>query len=720
MQQPQAELEGTLEYIIYQNEANGWSVVRLAVDGQPVTATGPLFGVHAGERLRLQGGWVTNRDYGEQFEVHSYLALMPDTLTGIERYLASGFIPGIGKETAARIVEAFGLEVIDVLDREPERLTKVSGIGKKRARAMAEGWKRHRQIKDVMIFLQSHGVSAAFAARIYKVYGNEAVARIKADPYRLSEDVFGIGFKSADSIARSLGMEDHAPQRLRAGLLHVLAMYSDRGHVCVRRPELLKSAAEQLDDCPPDLLQDALGTLTTEARVVSEMHDGEFLIYHAALHGAETGVARLLSSLHTPPPLNLAPASSLERFERLHDLTLAAEQVHAVELSVEHQVLIITGGPGTGKTTIIRAILDLFEDADLTMALCAPTGRAAKRMTETTGREAKTIHRLLEFSPHNQCFERNEEKPLDCDALIVDEMSMVDIVLCYRLLLALPTRARLVLVGDADQLPSVGPGTVLKDLIASKAVPCIQLKHIFRQAEQSSIVRNAHRINEGLAPELQPDPGSDFFFIRREDPDEAVATITELVQHNIPESFGLDAKRDIQVLAPMHRGTLGVSRLNEALQAALNPGAPGLRLGAMKLTVGDRVMQMVNNYDLGVFNGDLGFVEEIQGETRLCVSFDGRPVWYESADLAQLSLAYACSIHKSQGNEYPAVVLALHTQHYVMLRRTLLYTAITRGKRLVVIVGSPRAIPLAVNRTESSTRLGLLDQRLTQLTAGTD
>jgi exodeoxyribonuclease V alpha subunit len=714
-----AILEGVLDKVTFASEETAWSVVRVAVTGrrEPVTAVGNLLGVQPGESLRLTGQWVTDKKYGEQFRVESYVTLAPATLVGIQRYLGSGLVRGMGKVMASRLVDHFGLRTLEVIDTEPERLLEVEGIGPVRSEEIRKAWIEQREIKQVMIFLQSHGVSTLHATKIYKRYKDRAVALVRENPYRLAADIFGIGFKTADAIAHNLGIAKTSPERAKAGLLFALSTLQDEGHTGYPRGPLVERAAALLE-IDAVIVEDAVRALHEAGEIVLEKEAGDDheAVFAKAMHDLEAGVAELLArSLARPvSPLRIDIPRALAWFEEQHHIELAAEQREAISRAITEKILVVTGGPGTGKTTLIKGVIQILEKKGRYIVLTAPTGRAAKRMAETTGREAKTVHRLLEYSPRTLAFERNAAHPIDAELLILDEMSMVDTSLVFHLLSALSADCQLVLVGDVDQLPSVGPGNVLMDLIRSGSVPVVRLSHIFRQAEKSLIVVNAHRVNEGKLPTAKTDGGEgDFFFVEKEDPAEILETIKTLIQERIPRKFGVDAVEDIQVLSPMQKGMLGAAQLNVELQRALNPSGPSVTRGQRTFRTNDKVMQLRNNYDLDVFNGDIGRIRSIDESERIVVvDFDGRSVTYDEGDLDELVCAYACSIHKSQGSEYPCVIIPLHTQHYVMLRKNLLYTAITRGKRLVVIVGSKRALSSAVRNGEADARFTRLANRL--------
>lgn len=719
----ESTLEGVLERVVFANEENAWSVVRLTVPGQrdPVTAVGNLLGVQPGENLRLTGAWVQDPKYGRQFKVGSYQTVAPATLSGIEKYLSSGLIRGIGKGLAGRLVQAFGMETLDVIESRPERLREVEGIGPQRSAAIQRAWVEQRDIKDVMVFLQSHGVSTSFAIKVYKAYGAQAIHVVRENPYRLAIDIHGIGFKTADTIATSLGISPTAPQRIEAGTLHLLGEGADRGHVFLPRQQLQEDAGKLLgaevwrvDQAIAALAES--GQVVVEASPAAPDDPAEAAISLKPLHTAEAGIAaRIRALLIQPPlPLEIDLDRALEWFEKQERIALAGEQRQAIRAGLTRKVLVITGGPGTGKTTLVRGIVRILEKKGQKILLAAPTGRAAKRLAEATEGEAATIHRLLEFNAQTRGFDRNRERPLSGDLLIVDEASMLDTVLAYHLLRAVPDAGRLILVGDVDQLPSVGPGSVLADLIRSDAVEVVRLTEIFRQAQRSLIVVNAHRVNQGHMPVLESvDSDGDFFFFERRTPEEIVETVCQLVAKRIPAGFRLDPVEQIQVLTPRNRGPLGTEALNARLRDLLNPEGAAVTRGGQTLRVGDKVMQVRNNYDLEVFNGDIGRVAAIDEEEHLVrVAMDGRQVVYDFASLDELVLSYACTIHKSQGSEYPCVVIPLHTTHYLMLQRNLLYTAVTRARRLAILVGEEQALRIAIGNRRVKTRLTRLAERL--------
>ena len=720
--EPQAQQEtivGTVDRIIFTNAENGFSVFRLlALERGPITAVGHLLGVQKGETLRLTGRWVHDRRFGRQFQVESYLTVQPTTLTGIKNYLSSDLVKGIGKEMADRLVTHFGLATLDVIDNEPERLTEVPGIGKVRSEKILQAWSKQRSIRQVMVFLQSNGISSHYALKIYKRYGDQAVAWVRENPFRLAQEIPGIGFRSADRIARDLGVSAESSHRLAAGLRYAAQESAQQGHVFTEEGRLCQMAADLLEVDPqtlPKTLEDLIRS--NEMIAVPLPSQQGRAIYLPSLELAERGVAEWLRALqtHETEPLEVDIERAIGWFEKREKIQLAPQQRQALKVAVENKVMILTGGPGTGKTTLVRGILSILEHKGLTIQLAAPTGRAAKRLSETTGRPAKTLHRLLEYQPKDRLFARGPDHPIDADLVVVDEASMLDTVLTYNLLKAVPLHGRLILVGDVDQLPSVGPGRVLADLIESQKIEVVRLSEIFRQAQQSLIVVNAHRVRQGEMPRSPSrEAGGDFFWIQREDPQAVLDTVKHLVAERIPKSFGFDPMHAIQLLTPMRRGVLGTRSLNAELQALLNPtGQTASTRGGRTFRVGDRIMQMRNNYDLDVFNGDIGHIQAIDSETEILkIDFEGQKVNYPLDIIDDLVLAYACSVHKSQGSEYPCVVFVLHSQHYMLLERNLLYTGLTRGRQLVVVVGNQRALQLAVRRQSSVRRSSLLGPRL--------
>ena len=775
-------IQGTVDRIVFAGSDGAFTVARLKVDwtSEPLTVVGGLLGVPVGARLRVTGRHESTPRFGPQFRITGFTEIAPATLEGMRKYLGSGLIKGIGPEFATRIVERFGIETLELLDRDPGRISEVPGIGPARAKAIRDAWSAQREVRKVMVFLQGYGVSPAFAARIYKRYGVAAVALLRENPYRLAFDVWGIGFLSADKLASALGIARESDVRVEAGVRHVLEEASTAGDVFVPRARLCRKAAALLEVDEP-LAEAAIGRLGRSGELVIEarpeitaMDEGE-AIYVTALYQAEAALAAGLARLRkggdvqagatagagaagaagAGAPLSIDVERAVAWYEKQAGIALAPQQAEAVRQALRENLLVVTGGPGVGKTTIVRGIVAILGKKGLRVALAAPTGRAAKRLSEATGQPALTLHRLLEWRPAEGAFGRRGDRPLEVDALVVDEASMLDVRLGADLLAALATGTRLILVGDVDQLPSVGPGTVLRDVIESGVVPTVRLTEIFRQAGESLIVVNAHRIHQGLGPELGAAPAEgvpnrvdrrDFFFMEEADPVRAAELIRDLVVTRLPRRYGL-AVQDVQVLTPMHRGELGAANLNQLIQTALTSEAPGLARGGRSFRVGDKVMQVRNDYEKDVFNGDIGQVHAVTGGAPavaaaeadgaaaaaeggrsseedggdeassalgnvLVVRFDDREVTYGQGELDELQLAYAATIHKSQGSEYPAVVIPIHTQHFVMLQRNLLYTAVTRARRLVVLVGTRKALSLAVRNADVEARGSRLDVRL--------
>jgi exodeoxyribonuclease V alpha subunit len=720
-------VEGEVQRVTFESKESSFRVIKLAVAGKTerlaVVGTFPHLAV--GARVRVRGTMITDKKYGDQLKAVSVTEILPSTLDGVERYLGSGVVPGIGEKLAKRIVTTFGLDTLRVLDEEPHRLGEIAGLGHKRALLVAKAWGEQKSQRDVMVFLQGHDVSAALATRIWKRFGPSAVDVVTRNPYALALEVWGIGFLTADRLAGALGLSKESPERLRAGLYQVLHDATEGGHIYTPATELISSAAKLLeldesDSSTEARLHEATQALGVSGHAVTEVVGRDRLVFEGRMYAAERRLARRAVELVSAVALPLDGAKeAVGLFERQAGVELAEEQGAAVLRAAQTPLLVITGGPGVGKTTIVKAILTVFDRAGIVTRLAAPTGRAAKRMSDATGREATTLHRLLEFDPKHSTFKRDARRPIAAQAVIVDEVSMVDLLLADALFQAVEVGTRLVLVGDVDQLPSVGPGAVLRDVIASGRVPCVRLSRIFRQAKESLIVVNAHRINAGEPP-LAPPPGheADFFVIERRDPEAAKRTIVELVTKRIPAKFGLDPVRDVSVLTPMHRGPAGTVALNEALQEALNPQGDALVRRGRTFRRGDKVMQLKNDYDRGVYNGDVGIVLAADPEEgTLTVGYDSlqggaleREVTYDASNLDELTLGYAQSIHKSQGSEYGGVVIPLLTSHFVMLSRNLLYTAVTRGKRLVVLVCDPRATALALSldrKDERRSRLAL-------------
>jgi exodeoxyribonuclease V alpha subunit len=725
----EASLRGQLERVTFNNEENGYSVFRMAVKGNPdlVTAVGFCEKHMPGEELELCGAWTNHPKFGRQFQFSACKSIMPSTVDGIRRYLGSGLVKGVGPRMAERIAKAFGERTLEVLDTSPDDLLGVKGISSKLLDSIKQSWESQKEVRSVMLFLQSNGMSPRFAAKIFSVYGAETILTVKENPYKLADDIFGIGFLTADKVASNLGISRESPMRLDAGVQYALSALVNEGHVYAPR-EILAGRASELLGVGAEMTDAAISRAASENALVTDMitPDGEATVeavYLPPYYVAERKSARKLASLLRRDYLSELDLKRIPDIKRamawvldVMKIELAEKQREALELAMTSKVMIMTGGPGTGKTTLIRAIIGILGARGLSIELAAPTGRAAKRMSEATGHEARTIHRLLEYNGRLGAFSRNQNTPLECDLLVVDEASMIDSILFFHLLRAVNQDARLILVGDIDQLPSVGPGSVLKDLIGSGVVPVAELNEIFRQAQKSGIVVNAHRVNRGLMPNISPANAdlSDFYFVRQEDPEKCVEMILALIRERIPERFGLDPMHDVQVLTPMHRGSLGSSNLNTALQEALNPGdKPAIEREGRLFKAGDKVMQIRNDYDKDVYNGDIGFIRVADPDAGiLSVEVDGRLITYERPELDELIHAYAVSIHKSQGSEYPAVIIPIHTQHYVLLQRNLLYTAITRGKKLVVIVGTKKALAIAVANDDTKHRYTYLGERL--------
>ena len=764
-------LSGILERIVYENPENGYTVGRFSARGHSelVTIVGNLASVNAGESLLLSGEWTNNPKYGYQFQIDRYETIQPANVLGIRKYLGSGMIKGIGTKMATRIVSKFGMDTIDVIEQTPEKLAAVEGIGNKRVKMIQQAWEEQREIKNVMLFLQSHNVSTSHATKIYKTYQNEAIPIVTENPYRLADDIYGIGFVTADTIAQKLGIDKNDPHRIQAGIKYVLSQKADEGHVFQHPDELIAACGDILEQ-EQQTIEMGILALNQKEEVVLSSEDGQVeiiaerseindwlnsgtkktkpleeniyieicdetedhadeqepnqllntdensAVYLAPFYYAEMGVVnqfmRLLSSGKRRSS-QIDISASLTQLETEMDIQFASQQKEAIIAALTKKALILTGGPGTGKTTTTIGMIQLFEAERRRIVLAAPTGRAAKRISETTDREAKTIHRLLEFSPHENGFKRNRENPLDADVVIIDEMSMVDIVLMNRLMQAIPTHATVILIGDTDQLPSVGAGNVLKGLIDSRRIPVVRLTEIFRQAQQSMIVTNAHLINTGDTPLLSGAKDRNFFFIEEEEPEEVVHQITSLISDRLPRHYSYHPIDDIQLLCPMRRGILGSENFNTCLQEVLNPNTDESLRGWHTFRNGDKVMQIRNNYDYDVFNGDIGRIVEIdQIEKIVDVRFPDKQVAYDIADLNELVLAYATTVHKAQGSEYPVVVIPLHTQHYIMLQRNLLYTGITRAKEMVVIVGTKQALSICVRNNQVMKRNSYLAERL--------
>ncbi len=705
------KLRCVVEHITYQNPENGWSVMRVKVKDykELVTLTGSLLDVPVGSVLLCDGDWRVDSRYGQQFVVQSWTEVMPATIYGIEKYLGSGLVKGIGPVFAKSIVSKFGTDTLNVIDNEPDRLLEVPKLGKKRVERIKESWEKQKDIKEVMVFLQGYGVSTAFAAKIYRKYEKESIKKVKDNPYQLADDIWGIGFKTADGIASKMGYEKNDPRRCRSGILYTLNQLAEDGHVYAEQDQLVETATKLLEAEEVSVREVLASMIETKDVIV----DNE-VVYLPPFYYAEDGSAKRLDTLLKAIysiDYSVAAEPEIEYGAKPSGIVYDDVQQAAIQKAMDSKVMVLTGGPGTGKTTTTQGIIEAFKARKKTILLAAPTGRAAKRMTEATGMEAKTIHRLLEYSPM-EGYKRNEENPLEGDVLIVDECSMIDIMLFYNLMKAIPEKMRLILVGDIDQLPSVGAGNVLRDIIDSNMIPVVRLTRIFRQAQTSRIVMNAHAINAGNFPNIQNGHESDFFFIKQENPDEIVKLIIGLVRDRLSKKYGYPPK-EIQVLTPMQRGTVGAANLNIELQNALNPSGPSLARGGYTYRQGDKVMQIRNNYDKSVFNGDIGYITAVDtNERTLNVTFDSRLVEYDVSELDELVLAYAVTIHKSQGSEFPVVVMPVTMKHFVMLQRNLIYTGITRAKKICVLVGTTKALAYAVHNQTVSKRNTMLKERL--------
>ncbi|HPC65770.1 MAG TPA: ATP-dependent RecD-like DNA helicase [Syntrophorhabdaceae bacterium] len=721
------EIKGQIERITFNNEENGYTIARMRIQGRKdlITVIGTMYSISPGEVLKAYGYWDNHPKYGEQFRITSYETLLPATSKGIERYLGSGMIKGIGPVMAKRLVSRFKEETLRIIEEDIERLKEVEGIGEKRVEMIKKAWEEQKEIRDVMIFLQGNGVSPTYAVKIYRHYKNDSIRVVRENPYRLAMDIFGIGFKTADKIAEKMGIPKDSQIRSEAGIMHILHELSDDGHVYYPYGPLIEKCCEALD-VEGDKIPLALDAISREGKVIiddrfiDKEKDGDHkskAVYLAKYHVSETGIAqRLKKLLSTPKQMRLVNIDdAMTWVQRVLRIEFSPKQLEAVRDAIHSKVMIITGGPGTGKTTIIKAIISIYEKMGQRVLLAAPTGRAAKRMTEATEHEAKTIHRLLEYSPSNGQFKKNEANPLDGDLLIIDEASMIDTIMMYHLLKAVKTKTTLIFVGDADQLPSVGAGNTLKDIIDSGYIPTVRLNEIFRQSKESMIIVNAHRVNKGEMPYLKRgfNKNEDFFFAEIEDPEEVVRYIVYLCREAVPSRFGYNPVDDIQVLTPMHKGLAGVANLNRELQQALNPEGMELVRAGKVFRVGDKVMQIRNNYEKDVYNGDIGRIVSIDQEVQeVCVDYDSRIIKYEFLELDEIILAYAISVHKSQGSEYPVIIMPVLTQHYMLLQRNLIYTGITRGKRLVFIVGTKKALSIAIRNNKPLNRFTMLRERL--------
>ena len=716
------QVQGTVERVTFHSEDTGFCVLRVKTKTQreAVTVIGSSASIAAGEYIECQGEWVNDKKHGPQFKAQQLKAIAPTTLEGIEKYLGSGMVRGIGPHLAKKLIKAFGDQVFEVIEKTPKRLTELEGIGRKRQKNIVKAWAQQKSIRDIMVFLQSYGVGTARAVRIYKTYGKQAIDKVKENPYRLALDIRGIGFKTADTLAMELGISNDSPIRAQAGVRHALQELCDRGHCAVEVKQLMR-ASQQLLAIPVSIIEQAIVHEIQAENIVQDCIDGQDCIYPISLYRAEKNASEhmLRLSAQTPPWGAVNTKKEIPWVEGQTGLELAASQCEAIETVLKSKLSIITGGPGVGKTTLVNSLLKIIKAKDLRISLCAPTGRAAKRLTETTGISAKTIHRLLDFDPSIYGFRHDQDNPLLIDILVVDEASMIDIALFNNLLKAVPDHAAIIFVGDIDQLPSVGSGAVLSDLIKSEVITTVRLTEIFRQAKNSKIIVNAHRINQGGMPLENSMENNDFFIMYANTPEDVHQKLIDVVSVRLPKHYQCDSARDIQVLTPMNKGGLGSRGLNIDLQAQLNKAeGPKITRFGSTFSVGDKVIQMTNNYDKEVFNGDIGFIEYIDTEEGVLeIRFDQAIKEYETNELDDISLAYAISIHKSQGSEFPFIVIPLVTQHYALLARNLLYTGITRGKKLVVIIGQKRAVEMAIQNNKESNRLTNLAGRLKQVMA---
>lgn len=703
-------LRCVVERITYQNAENGYTVLKCAVKNYKdlVTVVGTMPDTHVGSVLSLEGFWKVDAKYGRQFSVQKFEETLPATVYGIEKYLGSGLIKGIGPKFARRIVEKFGKDTLEVIEENPNALIEVEGIGKVRVERIKTSWQEQKEIKNIMLFLQGHEVSTSHATKIFKAYGSESISIVKENPYRLADDIWGIGFKTADSIAAKMGIEKDRFIRLRSGILYTLNKLAESGHCYAVREQLMEKAVQLLEVDAPKL-EITLDEMIRTGDVIKE----EEAIYLPPFYFSETGCAKsMLRLLERERKVRVNPDEIVQKVIRQSAISYDEIQLEAIRTAISSKIMVLTGGPGTGKTTTTMGIISAYQMAGCRILLAAPTGRAAKRMSEATGMEAKTIHRLLEFKPP-EGYQKNEDKPLDGDVLILDECSMVDVILMYNLLKAIPEHMSLILVGDTDQLPSVGAGNVLKDVMDSGRIPVVRLTRIFRQAQGSRIIMNAHRINKGEAIDMRGGKESDFFFAGKETNEEVVDTLVKYCSQNLPNYYHVDAFRDIQVLTPMQKGTCGAANLNQILQEAMNPTRIFLHRGGTQYRLHDKVMQIRNDYDKEVFNGDIGTVTRVDMEEReLTVDFDGRNVVYDVAELDELVLAYAVTIHKAQGSEYPIVVMPFTMSHFVMLQRNLLYTGVTRAKKILVLIGEKKAVYYAIKNEKTTERNTKLAERL--------
>jgi exodeoxyribonuclease V alpha subunit len=706
MEKDEKNIRGVLEKIVFKNPDSGYMVGKIRLeDDELVTVVGKVFELQCGEELEIQGEWIVNKTYGKQFEIKKVKAHTPSTTTGIENYLGSGLIKGVGPVMAKKIVEKFGKDTLDILDGDPEKLSGIGGIGQKRIEQIIRSWKKHKKIREVMIFLQSYGISNTYAAKIYNTYGENAVSVIKINPYRLAEDIFGIGFKTADDIALKVGIPADSIFRIKAGIIYLLHRAEDNGHCFLPAEEMITVSSDFLRS-DLSIINNAIDLLQKEEKIIIVKDGDGDKIYLRSLYLSEIFVSKKILELNDvdEDKDNRTGRESLYRrliseIAEKDGILLDETQVNAIIIALTERIMIITGSPGTGKSTILNFIIKILEKEKKKFVMAAPTGRASKRMTETTGRESKTIHRLLNFNPKLNRFLKDEENPIDADIIIIDEASMLDIRLMKNLLSAIKSDSSLIFVGDIDQLPSVGPGYVLGDIIKSGTVPVCELKKIYRQEGQSQIIRNAHKVRDGEFPYIKNKDSDDFFFLEKNDPEETVSLILHLLTNKIPSSFGMDPLTDVQILVPTNKGVCGVINLNSRIQKVLNPGDTGLLHGNRWFKTGDKVIQLKNNYDKDIYNGDIGIISNIDMELKeASIDYDGRKVDYSFYEMDEINHSYAISIHKSQGSEFKCIIIPLLTSHYMLLQRNLLYTALTRARELAILVGSKKAIGIAVNK----------------------
>ena len=709
-------LKGTIEKIVFRNEENGYVVAKISSNSHEenlLTIVGNMASVNVGENYELKGEWINNQKYGWQFSFKDYVLILPTSLLGLKRYLSSGLIKGVGPATAERIVNHFGNRTLEVLESNLQRLTEIEGIAEKRIKVIKKSWEEQKEIKRVMLFLQSYQITTGYAVKIFKNYGNTAIEKLKENPYRLIDDVMGIGFKIADRIAQKLGMKSDSPERIKAGIKYILQELANQGHCYGKEIEIIRFGSELLE-ADESLVEDALARLKDNDEIIIQSEK----IWLPYYYFSELGVCKKLIELLRYPHqfIHIDIEAKIKSLEHKYHISFAFEQREVINQVLLNRVLVLTGGPGTGKTTTTLGLIELFKELKLSITLAAPTGRAAKKISETTGREAKTIHRLLKYSPKNNTFLKNEDNPIRTDVIILDEVSMIDVLLMNQLLKAIVPGTFVILIGDVDQLPSVGPGNILKDIIESEVIPVVRLTTIFRQEKRSLIIVNAHRVNEGKYPIVKGERERDFYFIEEENPREAAQKIINLCTHRLPAKYKIDPVADIQVLTPMYKGEVGADNLNYQLREALNPKGKQINYKKNIFRVNDKIMQTKNNYDKEVYNGDIGIISKINIEDNTVeINFYERTISYDFTDLDEIVLAYAITVHKSQGSEYKIVIIPVTTQHYLLLQRNLLYTGITRAKEMVILIGTKKALWIAIKNNKTFHRNTLLQERLREM-----